>query len=105
MPPAAQRVGLADILRVHGPAYLETHALSVAKAKVWRAILACRTEALGGQLDRCMECGATRYVYHSCRNRHCPLCQSRAKEAWLSGQIDMTAISANVNLAVQFSDA
>lgn len=83
MAPPAPRVGLADILRRHGPAYLATHVLCVARAQVWRAILACRTAALGGHVETCERCGATRHVYHSCRNRHCPLCQTRAKEAWL----------------------
>lgn len=83
MVPAVPRVGLAEVLRRHGPAYLAAHPLSVAKAKVWRAILACRTAALGGHVQTCEACGTTRHVYHSCRNRHCPLCQTRAKEAWL----------------------
>jgi len=82
----APRVGLAEVLRRHGPAYLAGHRLSVAKAKVWRAILACRTAALGGHVERCDACGTTRHVYHSCRNRHCPLCQTRAKEAWLAAR-------------------
>jgi hypothetical protein len=77
-------VGLAEVLHRHGPAYLATHPLSVAKAKVWRAILACRTAALGGQVQTCDACGTTRHVYRSCRNRHCPRCQTRAKEAWLA---------------------
>jgi len=76
-------VGLADILRRHESAYLATHGLSVAKARVWRAIVACRTAALGGHVEVCNACGVSRHVYHSCRNRHCPLCQTRAKEAWL----------------------
>ena len=80
----AHGVGLADILRTHGPAYLAQHALSPVQAKAWRAIVACRTAALGGHIDRCDGCGATRQVYHSCRNRHCPLCQTRAKEAWVA---------------------
>jgi len=53
MLPAAPRVGLAEVLRRHGPAYLATHALSVTQAKAWRAILACRTAALGGHLECC----------------------------------------------------
>jgi len=83
---AAPRVGLAEVLRRHGPAYLATHALSPAKAKVWRAILACRTAVLGGHVETCDACGTTRHVYHSCRNRHCPRCQTRAKEAWLAAR-------------------
>jgi hypothetical protein len=82
----APRVSLAEVLRRHGPAYLAAHPLSAAKAKVWRAILACRTAALGGHVEICDACGTTRHVYHSCRNRHCPLCQTRAKEAWLAAR-------------------
>ena len=86
MVPARPRPGLAEVLRRHGPAYLEGHPLSTAKAKVWRAILACRTAALGGHVETCEVCGTMRHVYHSCRNRHCPLCQTRAKEAWLAAR-------------------
>jgi len=78
--------GLADVLRIAGPKYLASHHLTAREAKVWRAIVACRTEALGGHVERCDGCGATRHVYHSCRNRHCPLCQTRAKEAWLAAR-------------------
>ena len=74
------------MLRRFGPAYLETHPLSVAQAKVWRAIVACRSAALGGHVECCDACGVSRHVYHSCRNRHCPLCQTRAKEAWLAAR-------------------
>jgi Putative transposase/Transposase zinc-binding domain len=81
---AVPRVGLAEVLRRHGPAYLAAHCLSAAKAKVWRAILACRTAALGGHVETCTSCGTTRHVFHSCRNRHCPRCQTRAKERWLA---------------------
>lgn len=49
-----------------------------------RAIEACRTEALGGHLERCDACATLRFHYHSCRNRHCPKCQTFAKERWLS---------------------
>lgn len=83
---AARGVGLAEVLRRHGPAYLAAHPLSVAKAKIWRAILACRTAALGSHVQTCQACGTTRHLYHSCRNRHCPRCQTRAKEAWLAAR-------------------
>ncbi len=76
--------GLARILSEFGSCYLDRHALSSTQAKVWRAITACRTSALGGHLASCEACGATRHVYHSCRNRHCPQCQNRTKEAWLT---------------------
>ena len=80
------KAGLAEVLRRHGAAYLAAHPLSAAKAKVWRAILACRTAALGGHVQTCEACGTTRHVFHSCRNRHCPRCQTRAKEAWLAAR-------------------
>ena len=78
--------GLAEVLRRHGLRYLATHDLSAAKAKVWRAIVGCRTAALGGHVETCDACGTTRHVYHSCRNRHCPQCQTRAKEGWLAAR-------------------
>src|SRR6266498_1412401 len=82
----AYSVGLADILRAFGPAYRATHTLSPIQTRAWRAIVACRTPALGGHVERCDTCGVMRHVYHSCRNRHCPLCQTRAKEAWLAAR-------------------
>ena len=82
----ASHGGLAEVLRSFGPAYLATHTLSPGAAKAWRAICACRTATLGGYIERCDQCGTMRQVYHSCRNRHCPLCQTRAKEAWLSAR-------------------
>ncbi len=42
----------------------------------------CRTAVLGGHRQWCARCGFQRYLYHSCRNRHCPKCQTAAKEAW-----------------------
>ena len=81
------RPDLATILRTHGDAYLASHpALNRPQMKAWRAILACRTAALGGHLARCDACGTQRHVYHSCRNRHCPQCQTRAKEAWIAAR-------------------
>lgn len=82
----AHGAGLADILREHGQPYLDTHALSIVQGKAWRAIAACRTQALGGHVECCDHCGVLRYRYHSCRNRHCPQCQTRAKEAWLAAR-------------------
>ena len=77
---------LAGVFATFGPAYLATHPLPRGGAKVWRAILACRTAALGGHLEACNGCGHARHVYHSCRNRHCPQCQTRAKETWLAAR-------------------
>jgi len=82
----AHGVGLADILRDHGQPYLASHPLSAVQEKAWRAIVACRTPLLGGHVECCDHCGVLRHVYHSCRNRHCPQCQTRAKEAWLAAR-------------------
>lgn len=73
---------LAEVLRHFGPGYLRTHGLSTAQARAWRAIVACRTAALGGARLRCEGCGAEQWRWHSCRNRHCPQCQSRDRDAW-----------------------
>ena len=78
---------LADTLRQFGAAYLSTHALSTAQAKAWRGIVACRTAALGGQQLACDTCCHRHWQYHSCRNRHCPQCGARAKDAWLQGRL------------------
>lgn len=78
---------VAQVLRQFGPAYLATHALSTPQAKAWRGIVACRTAALGGQQLACDKCGHSHWQYHSCRNRHCPACGARAKDAWLQGRL------------------
>lgn len=78
---------VADVLRLHGLNYLCSQALSTPQAKAWRAICACRTAALGGQCMACGDCGHSHWQYHSCRNRHCPSCGARAKDAWLQARI------------------
>jgi len=52
--------------------------------KVMRAIESCRTSDLGGRVEVCSQCGHTRMIFNSCRNRHCPQCQFMKKEAWIS---------------------
>lgn len=79
--------GLAEVLHSGGAAYLRSHALSRSQARAWRAICACRTPLLGGQQMACATCGHSHWHYHSCRNRHCPQCGARAKEAWLRGRL------------------
>ena len=78
---------LADALRQHGAAYLAKHSLLTPQAKAWRAIVACRTAALGGQKLACDACGHSHWQYYSCRNRHCPQCGARVKDAWLQGRL------------------
>ena len=83
---AAVRIELADIVRAHAPALVARARLAGAQYRALRAIERCRTAALGGQISQCDHCGAARYVYHSCRNRHCPKCQILAKERWLAAR-------------------
>lgn len=78
---------LAEVLRTFGPIYLRQHELSTAQARVWRAIAACRTPALGGRLQQCDQCGHRQLLFHSCRNRHCPQCQSTARDAWRQARL------------------
>ena len=73
---------LAEVLRHFGPAYLANHRLSTAQARVWCAIVSCRTPAVGGRHQQCDGCGRERWLFNSCRNRHCPQCQSGARDAW-----------------------
>jgi hypothetical protein len=82
----AEALELADIFRAHGPAYRRQHRLSRAQRRAMRAIEVCRTAALGGHRDTCDHCGAERIAYNSCRNRHCPKCQTLAKERWLAAR-------------------
>ena len=77
---------VADIFRVFGPAYREAHKMPVRHHRVMRAIEICRTAELGGHLDQCDHCGTVRISYNSCRNRHCPKCQSLEKERWLQAR-------------------
>lgn len=84
--PAAQRPGpsLAEVLRLGlgvAPPKLPTH-----QWRILRALLACRTPALGGHRYRCEDCGQSHFVPHSCRNRHCALCQGQAAHRWLERQ-------------------
>ena len=78
---------VADVLRQFGAAYLARHSLSTPQAKAWRGIVACRTGALGGDRLACDACGHSQWHYHSCRNRHCPQCGTRAKDAWLQARL------------------
>src|SRR6266581_8028271 len=85
---AAARGGveLADIFRAYGASYRRDHPLPVSHLKVIEAVERCRTAALGGHIEQCDSCGFERPAYNSCRNRHCPKCQSLAKVKWLDKQ-------------------
>jgi len=77
---------VADVFRRYGAAYQAVHACSRPQQRVMQAITACRTAALGGHLERCDACGHARPAYDSCRNRHCPKCQARARARWLAAR-------------------
>src|SRR5207248_7385010 len=79
---------VADVFRRHGEAFRQARAghLGRVERRVMSAITACRTAALGGHVEACDACGATRIAYNSCRNRHCPKCQGPAREAWLAAR-------------------
>jgi len=82
----APALELADIFRLHGDAYRSAHALPPEQHRAMRAIEQCRTAALGGHIEECSQCQHRRFVYRSCRNRHCPKCQSLARAQWLQAR-------------------
>ena len=76
---------LAEIFRLYGAEFRRKHAgrLTRGQIRALSAIEACRTAALGGHVWECDHCQARKISYNSCRNRHCPKCQSLDKERWL----------------------
>jgi hypothetical protein len=79
---------VADILRAQGDRFLDRYRSSFdfQQLKAFRAIQRCRTAALGGHRDACLSCGYQAISYNSCRNRHCPKCQTQARERWLAAR-------------------
>ena len=82
----ATRVQMGDIVRVFDDALRETSVLTRAQHEVLVALIRCRTAALGGHLAVCDTCGHATPVYNSCRNRHCPTCQSLDQHRWLEAR-------------------
>jgi Putative transposase/Transposase zinc-binding domain len=80
------RLEIADVFRQHGKEFLEQWGskLSLQQRKALRDIGACRTAALGGHVEECDHCARRVIAYNSCRNRHCPKCQSAARNEWLA---------------------
>jgi hypothetical protein len=76
---------VAGVFRRFGDAYRQQNGVSLSSAqrRVMTAIVQCRTAALGGHVEQCDACGHQRVWYNSCRNRHCPKCQSLARAQWL----------------------
>jgi hypothetical protein len=79
---------VADVLRRYGDGFMKAHPQPPHVCSVINLIKICRTAALDGHLDRCPDCGYTRPSYNSCRNRHCPKCQTVAKQQWLEKRKD-----------------
>ena len=77
-------IRVADVIRSCWEKYDGSKRLPPHVAKVVRHILQCRTKALGGHIHECDQCGSEVPMYNSCQNRHCPTCQTSAKEKWLS---------------------
>jgi hypothetical protein len=81
-------IEVAEIFRLHGPAYREKFAdrMLPSHQRAMQDIEQCRTAALGGQVYYCQQCKADRYSYHSCQNRHCPKCGNEQANEWLDQQ-------------------
>ena len=79
---------IADVIRKADAGISSRHreGLTWPQVKVLNAILRCRTAALGGHRDQCTRCGYQAISYNSCRNRHCPKCQTNAREKWLAAR-------------------
>jgi len=79
---------VADLIRIAGDAFIERNRQWIGwkHVKVLLAISRCRTAALGGHLDECTRCGHRAISYNSCRNRHCPKCQTGARERWIAAR-------------------
>src|ERR1700756_2346820 len=82
------KLEVADISRRHGAAWRAANKahLSLGQRRVMTAIEICRTAKLGGHVEECEDCAHTRIAYNSCRNRHCPRCQSRGAQKWLAAR-------------------
>jgi hypothetical protein len=81
---------VAEVIRQHGAGFRQRYGtmLSDTQRKALRDLAVCRTAALGGHVEHCLDCGAERIAYNSCRNRHCPKCQALARACWLQQQAE-----------------
>jgi hypothetical protein len=77
---------LAQVVRLYKQSFIQKHAPLKHHLSVLHAIEQCRTAAMGGHVDQCNSCGHLRISYNSCRNRHCPKCQSTCRERWIEAQ-------------------
>ena len=83
-PQKQQQVELADIFHRYADDYRRSHVVSYEQLKVMHHIQICRTAVLGGHVEQCDQCAFEQNAYNSCRDRHCPKCQTMTKEQWLN---------------------
>ena len=77
---------MADVFRLHGSEYRHGNSLPLSHLNVMHSIQVCRTSWLGGHVEQCDSCGFEKHAYNSCRNRHCPKCQTLTKAKWLEAR-------------------
>ena len=78
------RFDIGQIIRDHGEKFLSTHKVVTPVSKAFGHMEMCRTSALGGHVEVCPECGEIKVSYNSCRDRHCPKCQNKEREQWIT---------------------
>ena len=88
--PTRPALEVADVIRQHGEAFRAKYGstLTSTQRKALRDLSVCRTAALGGHVQRCLDCGHERLAHNSCRNRHCPKCQALARARWLEREAE-----------------
>ncbi|MBW1855104.1 MAG: transposase zinc-binding domain-containing protein, partial [Deltaproteobacteria bacterium] len=75
---------VADIFRAYGEKYRQSRSVPYEQMKAMNHIQVCRSAKLGGHIEQCDQCGFKQNAYNSCRDRHCPKCQTMVKEQWLN---------------------
>lgn len=80
------RFDIGEIFRMFGQEYESKRGMTSGQRRVLRAVASCRTEALGGHVDRCGSCGRAEVSYNSCRDRHCPKCQGAQSRKWVDAR-------------------
>ena len=78
------RFDIGQIIRDHGGKFLNTHQVVTPVRKAFSHMALCRTKALGGHVEVCPQCGEVKISYNSCRDRHCPKCQNKEREQWIT---------------------
>ena len=73
---------IGDLFRKYGESYIKTYKPDYRKIKLIRSIRVCRTPVLGGKKITCKGCGKESYIYFSCGNSQCPICQGLKRMQW-----------------------